>query len=191
MHTRGSVSFKALTGVSCPGGRCWHRDEVGTSLPPPSYKRGFSAPSFILQFMIKISHWNATRRALCYGGGSTNGIDAVGVEVSPKDVISTYPEKWEGFWGPVYVQTQPYLSTKLGEFVSILAKGINRVLLFPFFPSFISFEFIPMYTGGCVNISRGANLWNLFQCLLEKDLWNNQSSRTSFTHAWTCFLFSE
>lgn len=115
----------------------------------------------------------------------------LGLRWAPNDVILTYPEKWEGFWGPVYVLTQPYLSTKLEEFVSILAKGINSVLLFPFFPSFISFEFIPMYTGGCVNISRGANLWNLFQCLLKKDLWNNQSSRTSFTHAWTCFLFSE
>lgn len=60
----------------------------------------------------------------------------LGLRWAPNDVILTYPEKWEGFWGPVYVLTQPYLSTKLGEFVSILAKGINRVLLFPFFSQF-------------------------------------------------------
>lgn len=90
------------------------------------------------------------------------------------DVILTYPQEFIGFeggGGVVYVLMLPHSSMRVGEFVSNLAKGINRVLLFPFpSPSFVGFEFIPVYIGGCVNLSRNADLWILFQCLLRKNL---------------------
>lgn len=52
------------------------------------------------------------------------------------DVILTYPQEFIGFWGGgvVYVLMLPHSSMRVGEFVSNLAKGINRVLLFPFPP---------------------------------------------------------